>query len=31
MSLALIAMWKFENRFFWLITSSVKEPGAELS
>ena len=31
MSLALIAMWKFENKFFWLITSSVKELGTELS
>ena len=27
----LMAVWKFENRFFWLITSSVKELGAELS
>jgi hypothetical protein len=27
----LMSVWKFENRFFWIKTTSVKELGAELS
>lgn len=29
--LVLVTVWKFENRFFWIKTTSVKELGAKLS